>query len=160
MTMNLEAAADFVQMNARMVDRRRFALLLGEADADSAVTALDAYRNADGGYGWGMEPDLRAAESQPGGALHAFEVFEEIAPQTAGQAGALCDWLSSASLADGGIPFALPVARPAGCAPFWADADATTSSLHITAAVAGAAHRVGRSDPAVAKHPWLAAATD
>ena len=159
MAINLDRAADFVQMNARMLDRRRFSLLLGEAEPTAVVTALDAYRNSDGGYGWGLEPDLRAGESQPGGALHAFEVFEEIAPHTSGQAEALCDWLSSVSLPDGGIPFALPVSRTAGCAPFWAEADATTSSLHITAAVAGAAHRVARTDPTVAKHPWLARAS-
>lgn len=159
-TFDLDAAADFVQMNARVLDRRRLSLLLGEGDVGAALAALDAHRNPDGGYGWGMEPDLRAAESQPGGALHAFEVFEEVTPATAPQAAALCDWLSSVSLPDGGIPFALPVARKAGCAPFWADADATTSSLHITAAVAGAARRVGRRDPAVAEHPWVAAATD
>src|SRR4051812_23376612 len=116
MNIDLDAAADFVQMNARMVDRRRFRLLLGEEDPANVVVALDAHRNPDRGYGWGLEPDLRAVESQPGGALHAFEVFEEIAPHKADQAASLCDWLASVSLADDGIPFALPVARPAGCA--------------------------------------------
>jgi hypothetical protein len=66
------------------------------------VAALDAYRNPDGGYGWGLEPDLRSPESQPGAAHHAFEVFEEIAPTSVSQAAELCDWLGSITLSDHG----------------------------------------------------------
>jgi hypothetical protein len=63
------------------------------------------------------------------------------------------------TLPDGGLPFALPIPDPAGCAPFWAQADPTASSLQITAIVAAIAHQVAAHDPAVARHPWLAAAT-
>jgi len=62
-------------------------------------------------------------------------------------------------MADGGLPFALPVADPAGCAPFWAQADPATSSLQITAQVTAMAHRLGRHQPKVAEHPWLRTAT-
>ena len=124
------------------------------------LAALEPYRNPDGGYGWGLEPDLRAAESQPAGALHAFEVFAEVAPATSPRAAELCDWLHTATLADGGLPFALPVADPAGCASFWAGADHTTSSIHITAAVTAYGLKAARHDPAIAAHPWLARATD
>ena len=156
MSIDLRAASAFMTTQARLLDRRRFRLLLGDYGPDGVLAALEAYRNADGGYGWGLEPDLRAAESQPGGALHAFEAFAEIAPATSPRAAELCDWLVAASLPDGGLPFALPVADAAGCAPFWADADATVSSLHITSAVVAMAHRVAVHDPAVARHPWLA----
>ena len=71
----------------------------------------------------------------------------------------LCDWLEMVTLSDGGLPFALPIADPAGCAPFWVDADSGVSSLQITAVVAAEAHRVARHDPAVAGHPWLDRAT-
>jgi hypothetical protein len=156
---DLPAAEAFMAAHARVLDRRRFRLLTGQADPGTVLAALDAYRNPDGGYGWGLEPDLRSPESQPGGALHAFEVLEDIAPATASQAVALCDWLASVSLPDGGLPFALPVTNAAGCAPFWAQADPTVSSLQITAVVAATAHRVAAHDPAVAAHPWLAQAT-
>jgi hypothetical protein len=159
MSIDLCAASAFMTTHARLLDRQRFRLLLGESGPDGVLAALEAYRNADGGYGWGLEPDLRAAESQPGGALHAFEAFAEVAPATSPRAAELCDWLAAASLADGGLPFALPVADGAGCAPFWADADATVSSLHITSAVVAMAHRVAAHDPAVARHHWLAVAT-
>ena len=87
-------------------------------DADGVAAAVAAYRNDDGGYGWGLEPDLRSRESQPGGALHAFEVFEDIGPATSPHAVELCDWLASVALGDGGLPFAFAVTDPAGCAPF------------------------------------------
>jgi hypothetical protein len=123
------------------------------------LAALSAYRNPDGGYGWGLEPDLRATESQPGAALHAFEVLDDIIPATSPRAVELCDWLASVSLPDGGLPFALPVRDGAGCAPFWAQADPTVSSLQITAAVTAIAYRVAANDPAVAGHDWLTRAT-
>jgi hypothetical protein len=160
MTVDLSAAADFLASSARVLDRRRFDLLAGEGDAAAVLAAVDGYRNPDGGYGWGLEPDLRSRTSQPGGALHAFEAFADAAPVTTPRAVELCDWLATVTLHDGGLPFALPVPDPAACAPFWASADGTESSLQITAVVAAAAHRVAAAAPAVAAHPWLAQATE
>lgn len=157
--MNLNKASGFMATHARMLDRRRFELLTGDGDRDALLTALNAYRNPDGGYGHGLEPDLRSRTSQPGPALHAFEVFAELAPDTAPEAVALCDWLESVTLPDGGLPFALRVPDPAGCAPFWAGADPETSSLQITAVVAATAQRAAAHDKAVAAHPWLDRAT-
>ena len=145
--------------HARLLDRRRFELLVGEGNGDAVLNALESYRNPDGGYGHGLEPDLRSTTSQTGSALHAFEVFESIAPMTSPQTVELCDWLSSVSLPDGGIPFALPIPDPAGCAPFWVGADSSVSSLQITAVVASMAHRVAAHDMKVARHPWLDGAT-
>jgi hypothetical protein len=156
----LSAAEAFLAGHARVLDRRRFQLLMGETDPTAVLAALDGYRNPDGGYGWGLEPDLRSPESQPGPALHAFEVFDDITPATAPQAIVLCDWLQSVTLPDGGLPFALPLTTTAGTAPWWANPDTTVSSVQITAVVAAAAHRVAAHDPAVAAHPWLERATD
>jgi hypothetical protein len=148
-------ASEFMQTHARAIDRRRFDYLFGNGSADDAVTALAVYANADGGFGWALEPDLRSESSQPIAALHAFEVFEEIAPQRSELATKLCDWLESASLADGGLPFALPGSEGAGSAPVWVSADHSRSSLLITAALCAIAHRVARHDLAVAEHRWL-----
>ena len=159
MTIDLSAARDFMATHARVLDRRRFELLDRGTDPGAALAALEAYRNPDGGYGWGLEADLRSPESQPGAALHAFEVFEEIAPATAPQAASLCDWLDSVTLSDGGVPMALPLRTTAGSGPWWAAADPKASSLQITTAVAAGAHRVAAHDAAVATHPWLERAT-
>jgi hypothetical protein len=74
MSIDLPAATSFVTTHARILDRRRLRLLLGDGDPEGVLAALDAYRNLDGGFGWGLEPDLRSAESQPAAGLHAFEV--------------------------------------------------------------------------------------
>jgi hypothetical protein len=152
---DLDAATAFMATHARLLDRRRLDVILHDAPPDGALAALSAYRNPDGGYGWGLEPDLRDTRSQPGPALHAFEVFEDIAPATSPRALELCDWLDSVCLPDGGLPFARPVDSAAGCAPFWARADPKASSLQITAVVAAIAHRVAAHDPEVAGHRWL-----
>lgn len=156
----LDDAIAFMTTHARLLDRHRAYLALGEGDVDAALAVLAGYRNRDGGFGWGLEPDLRAPASQPVGALHAFEVLEEIAPATSPLAAQLCDWLASAALDNGALPFALRGADSPGTAPLWATADPTAPSLHITAAVAGIAHRVAKHDRAVAEHPWLTHATD
>src|SRR5688500_15454416 len=159
MSVDLAAAADFLAGSARVLDRRRFDLLFGDCGPEPVLAAVDGYRNPDGGYGWGLEPDLRSRTSQPGGALHAFEVFADVGAEASDRAVELADWLAAVALPDGGLPFALPVPDPAACAPFWAGADPTSSSLQITAIVAGAAHRAAARIPALAAHPWLARAT-
>jgi hypothetical protein len=161
MTVDLPAARRFLATHGRLLDRRRMAAVLGDGEPDAVLAGLEAYRNPDGGYGWGLEPDLRAPESQPAGALHAFEVFDEIGPvPSSSRAAELCDWLDAVTLPDGGLPFAFSVGDPAGCASFWAEADPTVSSLHITAAVAAYALRAARHDATVAGHRWLARSTE
>ena len=159
MSDRLGAARSFMAGHARLLDRRRFDFLFGDGDVEAVLAALRGYRNPDGGYGHGLEPDLRAPESQPGPALHAFEVFAEVAPVVAPEAAELCDWLDGVALPDGGLPFALPVGDTSATAPFWANADREEFSLQITAIVAAHANRVAAHDAAVAAHPWLARAT-
>lgn len=158
--MGIEQARTFLTAHGRQLDRRRFDAITGAGEGHAALAALEGYRNADGGYGWGIEPDLRASESQPAGALHALEAMVDAEPATTPRAVELLDWLASVTLPDGGLPFALPIADSTGCAPFWAQADPGASSLQITAAVTAQAHRLAAFDPDTAAHPWLARATE
>lgn len=163
MSVDIDAAMSFLATHGRLLDRRRLELLLNRGNADAALAALEAYHNDDGGYGWGIEPDLRSPESQPTGAMHAFEVHAEVAARgsvATARAIELCDWLDRQTLGDGGLPFTLPVNNPAGCSPVWLGSDHDTASLQMTAQVAASAHLVARHDPPVARHPWLARATN
>jgi hypothetical protein len=158
--MDLGAAVSFVTGSARLLDRRRLDLLLGSGTPEAVLAALDGYANADGGFGWGLEPDLRGPESQPAGAMHALEALVEAAAVDSPRVPALLGWLQRRTLPDGGLPFALPVRDPIGTAPFWAGADPTASALQTTTQVAAQAHRLARHRPDVADSPWLRTATD
>jgi len=160
MNIDVDAARSFVTTHGRLLERRRFDWLLDGGPADGVVDALDGYRNEDGGYGWGLEPDLRSPESQPAAAMHALEVLAEVGPEISRRSVELCDWLDAHSRPDGGMPLALTVTEPTGCASFWVDADAESSSLQMTTQVAANAHLVARHDEAVRDHPWLNQATE
>lgn len=162
MSIDIGRATSFLAAHGRTLDRRRLALLTGDDTTEhraAVLAAVESYCNPDGGYGWGLEPDLRAPESQPAGALHALEAIADVSPETTPATISLFDWLDSATLGDGGLPFAFPIATPVACAPFWVEADPETSSLQITAGVAAQAHRVARFDDRAKEHPWLARAT-
>src|SRR5687768_18351063 len=131
--LDIDRILDFVTSNGRLLDRHRAGLAVGTGDPEAALAVLAGYRNADGGFGWGLEPDARAPASQPVAALHAFEVLEEVAPVTSPMAVGLLDWLGRIARPGGGIPFALPGGASPGSAPMWASADTTSPSLHMTA---------------------------
>ena len=90
---DVDTILDFIAANARLLDRRRAELAVDAGDPAAALTVLAGYRNADGGFAWALEPDLRAPASQPVAALHAFEVLEEVAPVTSPMTVGLLDWL-------------------------------------------------------------------
>ena len=96
---------------ARLLDRRRLAVLLHEAPVAPVLEALRAYRNPDGGFGHALEPDVRGPDSEPAAALHALDVLSEVGalddPMVAGCAA----WVSSIADADGGVPFVLTDGR-------------------------------------------------
>jgi hypothetical protein len=152
---DLAAARQFVHSHGRLLERRRFEHRYGDAQDDphAVLRALDAYKNADGGFGL-LEPDLRTPASQPSAVLYAFEVLEELpaAARPAALTTDALDWIETITNADGGIPFVTPSAVGFAHAPWWAPTDPAPSSLLMTAGVASVAHRLGLD------HPWLATA--
>lgn len=159
-------ALQFMASSARVLDRRRLAALLDPSSENvrAIVRSLGAYANPDGGFGLGIEPDLRAVESQPAGALHALEALADAREaaefDVAAHAMPLLDWLTAHTLPEGALPFALPISDPTACSPFWVRASPSEPSLQITAAVAVHALRLARLDSTVRAHPWVSQATD
>ena len=71
-------ARDFILTNARMIERRLFEFHFANGDKNGVFHAVYAYRNPDGGFGHGMEPDTASPESQPLFSIMALETLDEV----------------------------------------------------------------------------------
>ena len=148
----VDHAEEFVLLNARLLERRQFALLFRGGAAEQVRAALLAYQNEDGGFGNALEPDKRCADSQPIDQEVALHVMDDAGLDQA-VAGRMCAFLQTISTAEGGVPFVLPTVRSAPRAPWWNTDDDPRASLNPTAAIAGLLHRHGF------RHAWLDRAT-
>ena len=71
-------ARDFILTNARMIERRLFDFHFSNGDSKGVFHAVYAYRNSDGGFGHGMEPDTASPESQPLFSIMALETLDDV----------------------------------------------------------------------------------
>lgn len=142
-------ARTFLWHNARTLEQRWFEHAFDGGNAAHVVRAVLAYRNDDGGYGYGLEPDHRGPTSQPLHALRALQVFAEVnAPE---HAESILTWLN-ATCPDGSVPFGMSTSKDHPKAP-WVQAD-DQGGLLLTSQIAAALHALRVSDP------WLDRATD
>ncbi len=122
-TPDLAKATDFIWRAARLLDRRRFDALFLGGPPEAVVEALEPYRNADGGFGNALEPDIRAPLSQPVPTWTALCILDETGGFGEWAVEPLisraCDYLQSITTAEGGVPFVLPSVRDYPRAPWW-----------------------------------------
>jgi hypothetical protein len=149
---DLDAAATFIWLNARLLDRHRFAHHFLGHDAEPVVRTLRAYQNPDGGFGHAFDPDLRAPGSGPVATQYALEILHEVGAPDDPMVGQAADFLASIARADGGVPFMLRSAEDYPHAEYFSYSD--ESSLIQTGANAAALHALH------ATHPWLDRATE
>ncbi|MGV9558083.1 hypothetical protein [Streptomyces sp. NPDC003401] len=147
-------AEHFVWLTARVLEQRLFAHHFLHGAADPVETALDAYRNEDGGYGHALEPDLRGPVSQPLHVARALRVLDSLGRCGGQRAERVCRYLTSVSTADGALPAVLPTQRGYPAAPFVAVMDDPPGELLATGPVVGLLHRNE------VWHAWLFRATD
>jgi hypothetical protein len=147
-------AEQFVWLTARVLEQRLFAHHFLNGNADPVETALDAYRNEDGGYGHALEPDLRGPVSQPLHAGHALRVLDAIGRCGGQRVERVCRYLTSVSTPDGALPTVRPSQRGYPAAPFIPIVDDPPSELLATGPVVGLLHRNE------VWHAWLFRATD
>ncbi len=151
---DLDRAAGFIDLNARLIDRRRFAFLFGDGDAAAVVEALRPYRNPDGGFGNALEADLRAPDSAPQAVALAFDVLDEAGAFDDPMVAEACDWLAAVATPDGGVPFVLEPALAHPHAPWWQPGPEGVGSMLVTPMLAAQLHKHG------VEHPWLEGATE
>ena len=147
------AAADFIAKNARLLDRLRFAFLFEKGAPSTVVRALEPYQNADGGFGHGLEPDLRGPESEPVPVWTALGILDEVDRLKGPIVQNSIRYLRRISRS-GGVPFVLPSASRSPHAPWWeTGAGPVRPALNPTAGIAGLLHKHHHTDP------WLTRAT-
>ncbi len=108
MPIDHRAAETFIWSAARLVDRHRYSLRFHDGPAAPVIDALRGYRNPDGGFGHGLEPDLRGPGSQPAATLYALEILNEAGAADHELARDARAWVAQVAEPDGGIPSALP----------------------------------------------------
>jgi hypothetical protein len=153
-TPDFDAAAAFVAANARVIDRRRFQRLFAGGPPGPVRDAVAAYRNDDGGFGHGLEPDCRAPGSQPAAVEMALRVLDEAGAWDEGLVCGACDWLAATAPAEGGASFVEPALDGWPHAPWWVPENGHPASLISTGMIAGTLYARGF------RHPWLDRATE
>ncbi|MEU5832908.1 hypothetical protein ABZ820_04340 [Streptomyces diacarni] len=150
----LSRAENFIWLTARVLEQRRFEHDFLDGDPSAVETALDAYRNADGGYGHALEPDLRGPVSQPlhtAAAVRGLDAIGRCAGQRVERIGR---YLTAVSTPDGALPAVHPSLRGYPAAPWIPVVDVPPSDLLATGPVVGTLHRNS------VWHAWLFRATD
>ncbi|GGT05734.1 hypothetical protein [Streptomyces griseoviridis] len=138
----LARAEQFVRLTARVLDQHLFAYHFRDGDPAPVQTALDAYRNPDGGYGHALEPLLRGPDSQVPHTARALRVLDAVGRCDGPRIEHTCRYLASVSAPDGALPAS---ARPA---------PGTPGALTATGPVVGLLHRNR------VWHAWLFRATE
>jgi hypothetical protein len=153
-TPDFDAAADFLAAQARVLDRRVFQRLFTGGAAGPVRDAVAAYRNADGGFGHALEPDLRTAGSQPAAVEMALRIMDLADAWDERLVREAIDWLVTVAPAEGGTEGVLPTVSEGPHAPWWAPPEGHPASLIQTGQIAGLLYARGFA------HPWLDRATE
>jgi hypothetical protein len=153
-TPDFDAAAEFMAGHARVLDRRVFQRLFHDGAPGPVRDAVAAYRNDDGGFGHALEPDLRAAASQPSAVEMALRIMDAADAWDEDLVRGAIDWLTSIAPAEGGATFVLPTLSQGPHAPWWVPAEGNPVSLIQTGQIAGVLYARGFN------HPWRDGATE
>jgi hypothetical protein len=151
---DVNAAEQFLYGYGRVADRRRFERMFRDGEAAPVRDAVAAYRNRDGGFGQGFEPDGRAPGSQAAAAELALRTLHEADAWSDELAAGACSWLQAVAPAEGGVAFVEPSIEGWPHAPWWVPAPGGPASLLPTGSIAGTLHARG------VQHPWLDRATE
>jgi hypothetical protein len=145
------AGRDFIVRQGRLLERRLFGTCFEGAPAAGVVDAIHGYRNDDGGFGHGLEPDKRCPASLPIDVEIALQALVTAGATDQPLVGAACDYLAKvAADADrgGAVPPAFPVIEAYPRADHWTEWT-YEPGLNPTAGLVGLLRQLR------VHHPWV-----
>jgi hypothetical protein len=75
---DIERIEMYLAEHCRSLEVARFRFLLGVAAAGDVARELEAFRNPDGGFGHGLEPDFQLPDSSPMATSIAFQIMKSV----------------------------------------------------------------------------------
>lgn len=145
------AAERFLRAEARLLEQRLFDTLFHGAPANGVVDALRGYRNDDGGFGHGLEPDKRCPASLPLDVEVALQTLVAARTTDPLLLQGAADFLEGIAV-DGAVSLAAPVIESYPRAAHWTDWT-YVPGLNPTAGLAGLLYQLDVA------HPWRDEAT-
>ncbi|MGN6682067.1 MAG: hypothetical protein ACTHKL_30250 [Streptosporangiaceae bacterium] len=145
------SARDFILRQGRLLERRLYATRFEGAPATGVIDAIRGYRNDDGGFGHGLEPDKRCPASLPIDVEMALQALVTAGARDEELVRGACDYLAKIAVAadsGGAVPLAFPVIEDYPRAEHWTDWT-YVPSVNPTAGLVGLLHQLG------ARHPWV-----
>src|SRR5438034_9225504 len=121
MVASFERARELVYRSGRVLEQRLFESLFDGVGPEGVVSAVLAYRNADGGFGHGLEPDKLAPQSQPLDVQFALQRLTEAGADARELGAAACDFLEIVADERGLVPIVLPSVADYPRAGHWGD---------------------------------------
>jgi hypothetical protein len=149
---NFEKAVQFIWENARHLERAIFTYRFQEGSPGRIVDILQTYQNEDGGFGYALEPDLRASESQPLFVEFGLKTLYESGLRAPELAYPACEYLSRLSALDKGIPTLVPSSQEYPRAEHMDNPSWLEPSMDRLAGLVGLLSWQG------VEHPWLESA--
>ena len=149
----LDYARTFMLTNARLLERQLFLYCFENGPREPVLAALQAYQNPDGGFGHGLESDVRCPGSQTLAVEKAFEMLAMVGAMDHPMVMKACDFLEKVSTAEGGVPFVLPASKGYPHTPWMEGPEHPPASLNPTASLVG---MLLQND---VRHAWVERAT-
>jgi hypothetical protein len=150
----IDKATRFVVANGRLIERRLLELVRGPAQpaiGHAVLSALDGYRNPDGGLGHGLEADAQAPDSQPLAVDFALGVVDEVLElvdddgvreHARDLARRTLPFLESVAAANAALPIVLPSVKDHPRADHW-DSEEFPLGLNPTGGIVTRLRRLG-----------------
>ncbi len=146
---------DFLRRAGRLLERRLFATCFEGASGTGVLDALRGYRNDDGGFGHGLEPDKRCPASLPIDVECALRAMATARTVDLPLVHAACDYLATVS-SGGSVPLAFPVIEDHPRAAFVGLEPVPEPAVVVAVAAEGVEHtRAGRALEAGGEQPPL-----